>query len=85
MKLVVPSVLKLIFDDSAHPWVYLVNLERYFIIFIFITSKVFILYAFSCLIPSHSLKRIYLLFCNYMKDLLCFIPLFLMSLPLVHC
>ena len=47
-----PSVFKLIFDDSAHPWVYLVNLERYLIIFIFITFKEFILYTFSCLIPS---------------------------------
>lgn len=80
-----PSVFKLIFDDSAHPWVFLVNLERYLIIFIFIISKVFFLYTFSCLIPSHSLKRIYLLFCNYLKDLLCFISLFLVSLLLEHC
>lgn len=80
-----PSVSKLIFDDSAHPWVYLVNLERYLIIFIFITSKVYILHTFSCPIPSHSLKRIYLLFCSYMKDLLCFISLFLVSLLLEHC
>ena len=33
-----PSVFKLIFDDSAHPWVFLVNLERYLIIFIFIIA-----------------------------------------------
>ena len=52
-----PSVFKLIFDDSAHPWVYLVNLERYLIIFIFITLKnlFYILFLVLFLFPKDNL------------------------------